>query len=203
MKVIGLTSILPQEGKSTIAANYAQLIAQGGCSTILVDADLRNPTLSRQFAPKRPGLVEVIVGRQTLHDVVIVDDRTGLKVLPSGPQSRLLNTNELLASAAMKKLIDELSESCDYIIVDLPPLIPIVDTRAAINFIDSYILVVEWGRTRIDTAKRSLSNAPEVYERVLGVVMNKVNMAKLRRYEHDPSSYDSKYFAQYSESPFQ
>jgi succinoglycan biosynthesis transport protein ExoP len=198
LKVIGLTSILPQEGKSTIAANFAQLIAQVGCSVVLVDADLRNPTLSRQFAPKRRGLVEVIMGRQTFHDVMMVDRRTGLKVLPSGAQSRLLNTNELLASAAMKKLIDELRDSCDYIIVDLPPLIPIVDARAAVNFIDSYILVVEWGRTRIDTAKRSLSNAPDVYERVLGVVMNKVNMAVLGRYEPDLRSYYGKYFAQYS-----
>ena len=132
---------------------------------------------------------------------MIFDRRTGLKVLPSGPRSRLLNTNELLASAEMKKLIDELRGSCDYIIVDLPPLIPIVDARAAVNFIDSYILVVEWGRTRIDKAKRSLSNAPEVYERVLGVVLNKVDMAMLKRYEPDLRSYYGKYFAQYSESP--
>ncbi len=202
LKVIGLTSTLPREGKSTIAANYAQLIAQAGCSTILIDADLRNPSLSRKFAFEGPGLVEVIAGRRTARDVVTLDRTTGLKVLQAGSQSelksRLPNTNELLSSAAMKKLIDELRESCDYIIVDLPPLIPIVDARAAINFVDSYVLVVEWGCTRIDTARRSLANAPEIYERLVGVIINKMDMAKLRRYEPDLVNSYGKYYSQHT-----
>lgn len=200
MKVFGLTSPVPHEGKSTIAANYARLIAQGGCRTILIDADLRNPTLSHQFGFEGSGLVEVIAGGRAVQDVVLIDRRTGLKILPSGPRSELVNTNELLGSDTMKKVIEELRESYDYIIVDLPPLIPIVDTRAAANFIDSYILVVEWGRTRIDTAKRSLFSAPEIYERMLGAVINKVDMAKFRRYEPHLGNYYGKYFAQSANS---
>jgi len=201
VKVIGLTSTLPHEGKSTVAANYAHLIAQGGCGTILIDADLRNPTLSRQLAPNRRGLIDVIAGRKTIQDVVTVDQRTGLKLVPSGPQSNLLSSNDLLASAAMKNVIDELRESYDYIIIDLPPLIPVVDARAAAAFVDTFIYVIEWGRTRIDTAKHSLAHAPELSERLLGAVINKVDMRKLKRYErYLGNHYYHKYSAQYTRS---
>jgi polysaccharide biosynthesis transport protein len=199
LKVIAVTSTLPHEGKSTVAASYAQLIAQGGCSTILIDADLRNPSLSRELIPDGLGLIDVIAGRKAIDDVVIVDRRTGLQLLLSGTKGNMLNTNDLLSSPGMKKVIDQLRDRFDYIIIDLPPLIPIVDARATANFVDAYIYVVEWGRTRIDTVKHSLANAPELYERLLGVVMNKVEMTQLRRYErHLGNYYYGKYSAQYS-----
>lgn len=203
LKVIGLTSTLPHEGKTTIAANFAQLIAQGGCSTILIDADLRNRALSRQLATKKygRGLVDVIAGRRKIEDVVLSDQRTGLNLLSSGSESKMLNTNELLSSAAMKKVIEDLRGNYAFIIIDLPPLIPIVDARAVANFVDAYIYIVEWGRTRIDTAKHSLCNAPELYKRLLGVVLNKVDMTKLRRYEpHLGNYYYDEYSSQYSSS---
>jgi len=205
-KVIGLTSTLPHEGKSTVAANYAQLIAHGGARAILIDADLRNPTLSRQLAPDCPGLVDVVAGRLSLDDVLLHDPRSGLSLLSSGAQSKMLHTNELLASDAMRHLIETLRQSYDYVVVDLPPLIPVIDARAASNFIDSYLFVVEWGRTRIDAAKHGLSNAPELYERLLGVVINKVDMSTIGRYERYRSDYYyGKYSAQYGgaeRSPF-
>jgi succinoglycan biosynthesis transport protein ExoP len=101
----------------------------------------------------------------------------------------------------MKNVIDELRESYDYIIIDLPPLIPVVDARAAAAFVDTFIYVIEWGRTRIDTAKHSLAHAPELYERLLGAVINKVDMRKLKRYErYLGNHYYHKYSAQYSRS---
>ncbi len=133
-----------------------------------------------------------------IEDAVGIDRRTGLKLLSSGSESKMLNTNELLSSAAMKKLIEELRGNFAYIIIDLPPLIPIVDARAIANFVDAYIYTVEWGRTRIDTAKHSLSNAPELYKRLLGVVLNKVDMTKIRRYEPYLGNYYGKYSPQYS-----
>lgn len=200
-KVIGLTSTLPHEGKSTVAANYAQLIAHGGAHAILIDADLRNPTLSRQLGLDGPGLVDVVGGRRSIDDVLMHDPRSGLSLLSSGAHSKMLHTNELLASDAMRHLIETLRQSYDYVVVDLPPLIPVIDARAATNFIDSYLFVVEWGRTRIDAAKHGLSNAPEVYERLLGVVINKVDMSAIRRYERYRSDYFyDKYSAQYGGS---
>jgi polysaccharide biosynthesis transport protein len=201
LKVVGFTSTLPHEGKSTIAANYAHVIAQGGRSAVLIDADLRNPDLSRHLAPPEGfGLADVITGGKTIDDAMVSDQRSGLMFLPSGSTSILtmLNTNDLLCSAAMKKLIGQLRQRYDSIIIDFPPLIPIVDARATANFVDGYIYVVEWGRTRIDAAKYGLSNAPELHEKLLGALLNRAEITRIRRYDHS-AQYYSKYSAQYSQ----
>ena len=194
-----MLSTLPNEGKSTIAANYAQLIAHGGSRAILIDADLRNPTLSRQLAYDGPGLIDVLAGWKSLDEILLLDPRSGLRLLPAGPKSNMPHTNELLASDAMKKLITLLQETYDYIIVDLPPLIPVVDARASTNFIDAYIYAIEWGTTKVDLVRHGLSNAPEIYERLLGVILNKVDMAAIGRYERYRNNYYyEKYRSRYS-----
>jgi polysaccharide biosynthesis transport protein len=198
-RVMGVISTLPGEGKTTICANYAQLIAHGGSRAILIDADLRNPSLSRQLAYDGPGLIDVLAGWKTVDEVLLLNPRSGLRLLPSGQTSNIPHTNELLASEAMKKLITTLQDTYDHIIVDLPPLIPVVDARASTSFVDSYLYVVEWGATKIDLVKHGLSGAPELYERLLGVILNKVDMASIGRYERYRNNYYyDKYHARYS-----
>jgi succinoglycan biosynthesis transport protein ExoP len=108
------------------------------------------------------------------------------------------HTNELLASDAMKKLIAVLQETYDYLIIDLPPLIPVVDARASTNFIDAYLYTIEWGSTKVDLIRHTLSNAPEIYERLLGVILNKVDMSAIGRYERYRNNYYyEKYRSQY------
>jgi succinoglycan biosynthesis transport protein ExoP len=140
-KVIGVTSSLPNEGKSTIAANFASMIAHAGSWVIIVDGDLRNPSLSRNLAPGAAvGLVEVAADRKAINDTVWTDFETGLTFLPVGPESaKLLHPNEVLASIAVKSLIEKLRAEFDYVIVDFPPLAPVVDTRTITSFIDSFI----------------------------------------------------------------
>jgi len=188
-KVTGVISTLPSEGKSTISANYAQLIAHSGSRALLIDADLRNPTLSQQVAYDGPGLIDILAGWKSLDEILLLDPRSGLRFLPAGPKSNMPHTNELLASDAMKKLIAVLQETYDYIIVDLPPLIPVVDARASANFVDAYLCAVEWGSTKVDLVRHALLNAPEIYERLLGVILNKVNMSTVSRYERYRSNY--------------
>ncbi len=190
-RVIGITSTLPNEGKSTIAANFASMIAHAGSHVILVDADLRNPTLSRHLAPSSTaGLVEVAAGRVALDDALWTDPKTGLVFLSSGPEStKLLHPNAIIGSAAVKSFFRQLRDKYDYVIVDFSPLAPVVDTRTTTGFVDSYIYVIEWGRTKIDVVEHSLSEAPEVYDRLLGVVLNKVNMSVLQRYERYRTNY--------------
>jgi len=198
-KVIGVTSSLPNEGKSTISANFASMIAHAGSRVILVDADLRNPSLSRDLAPgAAAGLVEVAAGRTALNDAIWTDPATGLTFLPAGAEStKLLHPNEILASTAVKSFIDQLRGMFDYVIVDFPPLAPVVDTRTTTSFIDSYVYVVEWGKTKIDVVEHSLSNAREVYDRLLGVVLNKANMSVLGRYERYRTTYYYRKYNQY------
>jgi succinoglycan biosynthesis transport protein ExoP len=190
-RVIGITSTLPNEGKSTIAANFASMIAHAGSHVILVDADLRNPSLSRHLAPSSTaGLVEVAAGRVALDDALWTDPKTGLVFLSTGPEStKLLHPNAIIGSAAVKSFFRQLRDKYDYVIVDFSPLAPVVDTRTTTGFVDSYIYVIEWGRTKIDAIEHSLSDAPEVYDRLLGVVLNKVNMSVLQRYERYRTNY--------------
>jgi succinoglycan biosynthesis transport protein ExoP len=197
-KVIAVTSSLPNEGKTTVAANLAQLIAHAGSRALLVDLDLRNPSLTRGLSPESRGLIDVIAGKATLNDVTWVDRSTNLSFLPSGATPKILHTNEIVSSAIMKKLFESLRAAYDYVIVDLPPLAPVVDTRATTNIVDSYVYVVEWGGTKIDVVEHSLSGAAGVYERLLGVVLNKADTNILGRYEgYNGNYYYNKYYSRY------
>jgi polysaccharide biosynthesis transport protein len=173
------------EGKSTVAANLAQLIAHAGKNVILVDGDLRNPSLTRHLAGEaQNGLLEVLGGKVELGDALQIDNDTGLAFLPVLIESRLAHSNEILASDAFRDLLARLRKAYDYVIIDLPPLAPVVDVRATTTIIDSYVFVVEWGRTRIKVVRHQLVAAPEIYERLLGVVLNKANIKVLERYEN-------------------
>ena len=109
-KVIGITSSLPNEGKSTIAASLAQLSAHGGARVILVDCDLRKPSLSPELAPNATGgLIDVIAGMAGLDKVIWSDPATQLSFLPAVVRSRMIHTSEILASDAMKRFFDRLA----------------------------------------------------------------------------------------------
>ncbi|MBI5128464.1 MAG: polysaccharide biosynthesis tyrosine autokinase [Rhodopseudomonas palustris] len=199
-RVIAVTSTLPNEGKSTISTNLAQLIAHSGAKVLLIDSDLRNPSLSRELAPKdAAGLVDVVGKKVRLQDVMIRDPETGLAFLPAGStNTRLLHTNEILASKAMNELVATLKSQFDYVILDMPPMAPVVDVRVTSNYVESYVFVVQWGATKIDVVKHNLKSAPELYDRLLGVILNKADTKLLARYEsYQGKYYYSKYYARY------
>ena len=197
-KVIGLTSTLPNEGKSTLAANLGHLIADAGGCVLLLDGDLRSPSLSRWLAPDAPGLIDVVIGNVSIDASIITVPGSRLDFLPAGATSKLPHTNEILASAAMKSLIDRLRAKYDYIIVDLSPVAPIVDVRTTGHVIDTYVYVIEWGKTRIDVVERGLAEAQGVYDRLLGVVLSKVDMVAQSRYErYHGNHYYKKYYSKY------
>ena len=199
-KVIGITSSLPHEGKTTVASNFAESIAHAGRKVILIDGDLRNPTLSRRLVSKPDvGVLEVIAGKIELRDAIYTDNLSGLAFLPAVIESRLAHSSEILSSEVFRQLIDRLRKSYDYIIIDLPPLAPVVDARATTNIVDSYVFVIEWGKTRTNMVQRQLSSAPEIFDRLLGVVLNKANVKVLERYEdyYGRSYYKKNYYARY------
>jgi succinoglycan biosynthesis transport protein ExoP len=202
--VVGFTSSLPNEGKSTIAGALAQLMSLAGARCLLVDGDLRNPTLSRQLAQgAQAGLLEVLSGKLPLEDVVWKDNSTNMSFLPMVARSRLTNTSDILASAAVQQFFAKCRESYDYIIVDFSPISPVIDVRATARWVDAYVYIVEWGGTRPDLAKYALKNAPELREKILGAVLNKVDLNVLKRYGTKYKDYLSeKYSGRYvSERP--
>ena len=195
-RVIGITSTVPGEGKSTISSNLAELMAHTGKRVIMVDADLRNPSLTRALAPNsKVGLLEVLNGQVALEDAVYVDEETGLRFLPSVLNSRLAYTNEVLASDSFKNFVDGLRKDYEYVIIDFSPIAPVVDVRAVKQIVDSYIYVIEWGRTQVNHVQHQLSGFPQLRDRLLGFVLNKANVRVLQRYEtyYGNYNYDNYY----------
>jgi polysaccharide biosynthesis transport protein len=198
-QVIGITSALPNEGKTTIAASLAQLIGHSGKKVIIVDCDLRNPSLSATLAPNAAtGIIEVVNGDRTLDETVWRDPKTNLVFLPAVRRGPLLHTSEILAAESMCKLFERLRTTYDYIIVDLPPLAPLIDVRVTSPLVDCFVLVVEWGRSKIDVVQHALHNAPNIYECVLGAVLNKTDFKAMGRYHTYMSDYYSdSHYARY------
>jgi polysaccharide biosynthesis transport protein len=200
--VIGFTSCVPNEGKSTISCSLAQLVAQVGGRVIIIDCDLRNPNLSRRLAPTASvGLIEVLTGEKSLDEAIWVEASTRMEFLPVLRHKQLIHTSEILASASMMRLVDQLRSRYDCVVVDLPPLAPIVDARATTHLIDSYFLVIEWGRTKTELVQRALKNAHGIYEHLVGVVLNKANMKTINRYDvNNGQWYHNKYYSRYGYS---
>ncbi len=189
-RVIGITSALPNEGKSTIAAALAQVMSQVNARAILVDCDLRNPSLSRSLAPgAKNGLLDVIAKRVSLEEVIWKDQSTNMTFLPTVVKSRLAHSSEIIGSEPVTKLFEQLRENYDYVIADFSPLAPVVDVRATTHLVDSFIFVIEWGRTKFDVVDHALSQARGVHENLLGVVLNKVDMGLFGRFAGNQETY--------------
>jgi polysaccharide biosynthesis transport protein len=198
-KIIGITSSLPNEGKSTIGLSLAQWCAQAGSRTLLIDGDIRNPSLTARLAPgAKLGLLEVMLDQSSIEDVVWADPLTKMAFLPCVIDSRLSNAGEMLGSEAMARLFKRLRENYDRIIVDLSPLAPVADVRATGKLVDSYVLVVEWAQTKIDVVEYALADAPTIAERLLGVVLNKVDIGVMSRYDsYRGNYYHNRYYKRY------
>lgn len=192
-KIVGIVSALPDEGKSTVAKNFASLLALHGARTLLVDGDIRNPGLSRAVAPQaEAGLVEALQDGLSLRQLLLLEPDSRLLFLPTTRRSRPANAGMLLASARMSELLAEASAHLDYIVVDLPPLGPVVDVRAASAVFDAFVLVVEWGATPRRLVRTVLDAERAVRDKCLGVVLNKVDVKRMRLYEayNVPAYYD-------------
>jgi polysaccharide biosynthesis transport protein len=201
-RVIGILSALPGEGKSTIAANLAALCAHSGAKTLLIDGDLRKPTLSRALAPRAGcGLLEVLQGDAPIDRALWSDEVTGLKFLPGGLSHKITNFTDLLASDRIKTLFDELSERFDYIIFDLPPLGAAADARAISPYIDGFLVVIEWGRTRRDVLEEALAGIWPSKDKIIGGILNKVRYRDLNdAYGYAPGYYYNVAYRAYSGS---
>ena len=189
-RVFGVTSATPDEGKSTVALAMGQLSARNGASVIVVDCDLRNPSLTRSLTPNATsGVVELAHGRASLDDVIWKDPVTGMAFLPAMPHAGPPDPPSILASTKMKQLFDELRKQYDFVLVDLSPIAPVIDVCATAEFVDAYVLVIEWGRTTVDVVQHALRAAPLPSGSILGAVLNKADVKTLKTYAPYLSGY--------------
>jgi capsular exopolysaccharide synthesis family protein len=179
-RVIHVTSALPGEGKTTIAVSLAVSAASAGLKVVLVDADLRHPAASRFFKlDKETGLVDLLTGAGKTDNVLRSYKDLKLTILPAGSKS--LNPPDVLASERMKALISHLKDTFDYVVVDTPPIGPVVDAVIVANLADKTILVVEWASTARELVESSIKQV-SAQKRVAGVVFNFVNQDRAQKY---------------------
>ncbi len=166
-----ITSSGPGEGKSTTAANLAVTFAQLGKKVLLVDADLRKPTVHHTFAANNlVGLTTVLTKQKPLDKAIIDTDEQDLYVLPSGPIPP--NPAELLSSKSMEQFMEEARAHFDYIIFDTPPLLAVADPQIIAKQCDGTILVVYSERTEIEQSKKAKELLENSQSKLLGVVLN-------------------------------
>jgi polysaccharide biosynthesis transport protein len=183
-KVIGMVSALPGEGKTTVAAGFAAFIAKSGARTLLIDADMRNPAMTRSLGySNAPGLLNMVAEKSNFEDLVITDSKYKFDFLPSSTRTKPSNSSDILNSPAMKNMLSVARNDYDYVLVDLPPILPVVDVKAAAHLFDVFVLVVEWGSTSTDEIVKAVNASPLLSERLLGAVLNKTDEKVMRRFE--------------------
>lgn len=185
-RIIVVTSPLPGDGKSTIAANLALTLAASGAAVVLVDGDLRRSTVATTMGlPGGAGLTDVLAGRASLTDVLQRSAQsTTLHVLAAG--SVPPNPSEVLGSERMRALLENLASHAT-VIVDAPPLLPVTDGAVLAHQADGALLVVSIGKTTYDLVDKSLDTLSKARGRALGIVLNR---APLRGADATPYSYE-------------
>ena len=175
-KVILITSALPQEGKSTTSINTAIVLAQKGARVLLVDADLRRPSIHKSFGlGPRAGLSNVLTGNMNLQQATVRSPiLPTLFILPAGTPPP--NPAELLASSNMADVIAELSEQYDHIVIDTPPTLSVTDAVSMSTRADAVVLVIRSGQTTKQALRRARDLLTQVNARVCGVLLNAVDL---------------------------
>jgi capsular exopolysaccharide synthesis family protein len=177
IKTIIITSAGPGEGKSTTAANLAVVFAQQGKKVLLVDSDLRKPTVHHTFRMNNLfGFTTVLTKQKTLENTVLETEEKDLFILTSGPVPP--NPAELLSSKSMEQFIEEAKGMFDYIIFDTPPLLAVADPQIIASQCDGSILVVFSERTVIDQAIKGKELLENAHSKLLGVVLNHKEIQK-------------------------
>lgn len=171
LRSIVITSTGPGEGKSTTVANLAVVFAQQGKKVLLIDADLRKPTVHYTFQMiNSVGLTNVLTRQISFNEAIRETDVENLHILTSGPIPP--NPSELLASNAMKKLLEDTKEYFDLVLFDAPPILAVTDAQVLANLTDGSVLVTSSGSTDKDAAIKAKDLLKNAKAKLLGAILN-------------------------------
>lgn len=178
LKTIAISSSIPMEGKSTISANLAYTMGQTGKNVLIVDADLRKPTLHRTFKlNNEEGLTTLLVNPELkFNQVVQKSSELNIYLLPAGPTPP--NPAELIGSSQMGQLMIELAENFDLILYDTPPVTSVTDAQIIAHKADGILMVVRENYTRKDQLRKAKQALVNVNANILGFVMNDVSIGE-------------------------
>ena len=189
-----VTSALPGEGKTSLAASLAVFAVQLGHKTLLIDLDFRRPAVAREFeAAPAADVLAVLAGSLRFEDAVVHDPVSGVNLLAAGDGHG--NPITLLTSKRLLAVLREARERYDYVIIDTPPVLGLPDVKALSPAADAIVFVVRWDWTKRDAVAAALKQLADVSAKVSGVVLNQVDMKKHASYSYGDAA---QYYANYS-----
>ena len=196
IKTIVITSSNSSEGKSTVAGNLAFSLSQNGSRTLLIDCDLRKPSVHKKFLiPNDKGLTDVLFDKKDLKDVIKKIEHN-LHVLPCGTIPP--NPAEILGSKTMEEFLDELSINYDYIILDTPPVLAVTDAQLLAAKADATVLVVKANKTKGKTVINSYKELEKVKANIIGTILNDYdNSGERLYYRHEKDKKISNFFKKF------
>lgn len=173
LKVIVVTSSGPGEGKSTVMANLAITVAGSGKKVLLIDCDLRKPTVHKKLGiDNKFGITNILVGDKTLQEAIRNIEVPNLHIITSGPIPP--NPAELIESNKMKKLIEGLKQEYDMILIDAPPVLAVTDAQILSTIADGTIFVTSYGQAEKFAVIKARELIDKVGGKILGVILNKI-----------------------------
>ncbi|MGK6325388.1 GumC family protein [Sphingomonas sp. DT-51] len=186
-RVIGVTSALPREGKTTTTTSMARVLAMASTKVVIIDADLRRRSVTQAMCPDAAiGWTNALNGEATLRDVMI-EDRTGAIILPITPGAE--KSQRIFESQAFADMLTTLRREFEVILIDTAPVLAVVDTRTMIPLLDSLALLAHWRRTPVKAIRAALHQIESVNGSVAGVAMTMVNLKTQAQSGYGDASY--------------
>ena len=196
VKVMAITSALPEEGKTTTSICLTRVLAMGGSKTVLVDCDLRRRSVNAMFKGEPEfGLIEVLEGKATIDQALRLDERSGAYIIPLTRNSHMAKSP--FASPAMDKFLEDLKARFDLIVLDTPPVLPVVDTRVLAQKVDVLALLVRWRTTPIRAVRAAIHELEAVNSPISGIALTLVNVRDQSYASYGYQNYYHKDFKKY------
>lgn len=197
VKVICLTSCTPNEGKSSVSFELAKSFAVNGKKVLLIDADLRKSVMRKRHkrGKVRQGLSNYLVGKATLEDSLCETDVKNFYMIFSGPIPP--NPSELLGNSRFAELVERAREEYDIVVIDTPPLGSVIDTAVVSKVCDGVAFVIESGAISYHFARKVKEQLEVTGCRILGCILNKVNMTGKGYYGKYYGKYYGRYYGKY------
>ena len=187
-KIVLVTSSMPDEGKSAITLSLARTIALSGRKVVVIDCDLRRPSVHIALGLARtPGLVELLAKRAKLDEIIQKDEASGADVITAG--EHVSNSIDLVSSEQLKRLLANLGQTYDLVILDSPPILAVTDARVLSSAVDKTIFVVRWEKTRREAVALGLRQIELSGGSIAGVVLSRVDIRKHAGYSFADSGY--------------